>query len=47
MNVDDSFYINTTIILKNLDIPFLYILEGGYNPEVIKRLSEGIIKELI
>jgi acetoin utilization deacetylase AcuC-like enzyme len=47
MKVDDSFYINVAEQLKLLNIPLVYILEGGYNVFVCKQLSEQIIKILI
>jgi acetoin utilization deacetylase AcuC-like enzyme len=47
MELTNEFYIYVTKYLKSLDKPLIYILEGGYNPDVIGSVSEDIIKELI
>ena len=47
MKLTDKFYEYVTIYLKSLDIPLLYILEGGYNPSIISMVSEKIINLLI
>ena len=47
MELTNEFYIYVTKFLKSLDKPLIYILEGGYNPDVIGSVSEDIIKELI
>jgi acetoin utilization deacetylase AcuC-like enzyme len=46
LNLTDNFYIEATQKLKELNIPLLYILEGGYNSNVINRVSLSIIQEL-
>jgi acetoin utilization deacetylase AcuC-like enzyme len=46
MKLTHKFYEYVTIYLKSLDIPLLYILEGGYNPSVISMVSEKIINLL-
>ena len=46
MNLTTEFYKNVSIKLKEFNIPLLYILEGGYNIEVLKEVSEEIIKVL-
>jgi acetoin utilization deacetylase AcuC-like enzyme len=35
-----------TKYFKSLDKKIIYLLEGGYNPELIERLSLKIIKTL-
>ena len=47
MKLTDKFYEHVTIYLKLLNIPLLYILEGGYNPNVISVVSEKIINLLM
>ena len=47
MNLTTEFYKKTTEKLKSFNIPLLFILEGGYNVEVIKEVSEEIISILI
>lgn len=42
MNVNDDFFTEASLILKGMGIPIMYILEGGYKPEVIARVSEKI-----
>lgn len=46
LNLTESFYVDATKILKQLCPKLLYILEGGYNPQVIKECSVKIIEEL-
>jgi acetoin utilization deacetylase AcuC-like enzyme len=46
MHVTDHFYVNMTKKLKTYDIPLLYVLEGGYNVNVISRVSGKILHEL-
>jgi len=46
MNLTNQFYIWVAKYLKSLDIPLIYILEGGYNPKTIGYVSEDIIKVL-
>lgn len=46
MNLTNHFYIEATKILKSYNVPLIFILEGGYNPEVVKNVSFDIIKEL-
>lgn len=47
MELTNEFYIYVTKYLKSLDKPLIYILEGGYNPEVIGSVSEDIINKLL
>jgi len=47
MKLTDKFYEYVTKYLKSLDVSLLYILEGGYNPNVISVIPEKIIKLLI
>jgi len=47
MNLTNKFYVYVTNYLKNLDKPLIYILEGGYNPDTIGKVSIDIIDELI
>ena len=47
MNLTNRFYIETTRKLKTYEVPLVYLLEGGYNPKVIRSVSEDIINELI
>lgn len=46
MKLTNIFYEYVTKYLKSLNVPLLYILEGGYNPNVISVISEKIIKLL-
>jgi len=46
MNLTNKFYVKVTEYLKSLDKPLIYILEGGYNPLTIGRISVDIIKVL-
>ena len=47
MQLTNYFYKYVAQYLKMLDIPLIYILEGGYNPDVITSVSEDIIYGLI
>lgn len=47
MKLTNEFYKYVTKYLKSLNIPLIYILEGGYNPKVISEVSEDIINILI
>jgi len=47
MNVTNEFYKYVSKYLKTLNVPLIYILEGGYNPTVIGDVSEDIINILI
>lgn len=47
LNVTGSFYTDTTKLLKTYDVPLIYVLEGGYVPDVIKDISIEIIDELL
>lgn len=47
LNLTGQFYVNVTTLLKQLNIPLIYVLEGGYNPEVVKDVSKCIIDELL
>ncbi len=46
MKLSTEFYKNASVRLKSFNIPLLYILEGGYNIEVLQEVSEEIIKVL-
>jgi acetoin utilization deacetylase AcuC-like enzyme len=46
MNLTEKFYIEVASYLKTLDVPLIYILEGGYNPITIGNISNDIIKVL-
>ena len=46
MKVTNEFYKFVTKYLKSLDKQLIYILEGGYNPDVIGKVSEDIINIL-
>jgi acetoin utilization deacetylase AcuC-like enzyme len=46
MNLTEQFYINVASYLKSLQLPLIYILEGGYNPKTIGHISTDIINEL-
>lgn len=46
MNLTRKYYIYVSKYLKTLDIPLIYILEGGYNPKTIGDISEDIINVL-
>jgi acetoin utilization deacetylase AcuC-like enzyme len=43
MLIDDDFYLHLAKEMKKLEIPIIYILEGGYNIETIKRLSLAVV----
>lgn len=47
MNITNRFFIEATRMLKLIDVPLLYLLEGGYNIKVVKTASLDIIEELI
>lgn len=42
MNVGTDFYVNTSLVLKELGIPIMYILECGYTDTVISEVTEQI-----
>ena len=46
MYLTNKFYVKVTEYLKSLDKPLIYILEGGYNPTTIGKISVDIIKVL-
>jgi len=46
MNLTNEFYCYVTNYLKNLTLPLIYILEGGYNPDIIGNVSVDIINIL-
>ena len=46
MKLTNEFYCYVTSYLKSLDVPLIYILEGGYNPDVIGSVSVDIINTL-
>ncbi len=43
MNISDQTYLFLTEELKKLNIPVLFVLEGGYNIETISRLITQMI----
>jgi acetoin utilization deacetylase AcuC-like enzyme len=47
MKLTNYFYVYVTEYLKSLDLPLIYILEGGYSPNIITNVSEEIINVLI
>jgi len=47
MKLTNLFYQEITRYLKSLNLPLIYILEGGYNTEVISEVSKDIIDILI
>lgn len=47
MKLTNNFYIEVSKYLKSLNKPLIYILEGGYNPNVISEVSKGIIDVLL
>ena len=47
MYLTSKFYIHVTKYLKSLDRSLIYILEGGYNPEVIGNISKDIITTIV
>ena len=46
MNLTNKFYVYVANYLKKLEVPLIYILEGGYNPETIGYISKDIIEEI-
>uniref|UniRef100_A0A6C0BE44 histone deacetylase n=1 Tax=viral metagenome TaxID=1070528 RepID=A0A6C0BE44_9ZZZZ len=47
MNLTDNFYVRATKHLKSYNVPLVYVLEGGYTPEVIQNVSYKVIEELM
>lgn len=47
LNLTKEFYVETCKMLKTFNVPLIYVLEGGYNPNVIKDNSIAIIDELL
>ena len=47
MSLSTNFYTQVTKKIKEYKIPLLYILEGGYNIDVIKDVSEQLINTLM
>lgn len=47
LNLTEKFYLYVTEYLKSLNIPLIYVLEGGYNPRVIRDVSISIIDKLL
>lgn len=47
LNLTNKFFKDICKVLKIFNIPLIYVLEGGYNPNVIRDVSEEIIEELI
>ena len=46
MKLTNEFYVYVAKYLKSLNKPLIYILEGGYNPDVIGSVSKDIIDTL-
>lgn len=46
MNLTQKFYIEVAHYLKSLNLPLIYVLEGGYNPKTIGNISTDIINIL-
>ena len=46
MKLTNKFYCYVTSYLKSLNLPLIYILEGGYNPYIIGNVSVDIINIL-
>ncbi len=46
INFDNNYYKNVANKLKGFGVPVMYILEGGYNPNVIAECSRDIIAVL-
>jgi acetoin utilization deacetylase AcuC-like enzyme len=47
MNITNEFFIQTARKLKTYNVPLIYVLEGGYNPDVVQSVSKDIVDELI
>jgi acetoin utilization deacetylase AcuC-like enzyme len=47
MSLTEEFYVHVNKYLKSLNKPIIYILEGGYNPEIIGKMSCYILDILI
>lgn len=47
LNLTRQFYVDICTRLKSLNVPLIYILEGGYNPNVISDVSLAIINKLL
>jgi acetoin utilization deacetylase AcuC-like enzyme len=47
MELTAKYYEYVATYLKSLNIPLIYVLEGGYNPNIISSVSEKIINILI
>jgi acetoin utilization deacetylase AcuC-like enzyme len=46
MNLTEKSYIDITKYFKSKNVKIIYLLEGGYNPDVITDISDKIIKKL-
>ena len=46
IDLTNDYYRNVANKLKQFDVPLMYILEGGYNPDVIAECSKEILQEL-
>ncbi len=47
MKVTEKFYIHVNKHLKSLSKPMIYVLEGGYNPDIIGEMSCNILDILL
>jgi acetoin utilization deacetylase AcuC-like enzyme len=47
LNLTSKFYVEVAKHLKEYNVPLIYVLEGGYNPDVIRDCSKEIIDELL
>jgi acetoin utilization deacetylase AcuC-like enzyme len=46
LNLTNLFYREATRMLQELEVPLLYILEGGYSPEVVRSVSHDVVQLL-
>lgn len=46
LNLEDNDYVHMTKYFKSTNKNIIYLLEGGYNPDVIKNVSEKIIQTI-
>lgn len=42
MNIDNNFYVEVCIELKKLELPIIFLLEGGYNGNVVSSVTKSI-----
>jgi acetoin utilization deacetylase AcuC-like enzyme len=46
LNLTEKFYVHVANSLKKFNVPLIYVLEGGYNPDVVRDVSIAIVDEL-